>query len=287
MTIKTILLVFIFTIIIGNKASAQDNEKIDILLVGFDHLSQMDNGTATSDIFSSKKQKEIILLAEKLKSFAADMILVEKEASEQKTLDSLYRSFVKGKIQLSDIENGASETFQVGFRLARMLQLNRVFGIDHYESTSQSLLDSGKNIDVFKNGLGALINIARPLKKSVQKDSLSIYEYIKIMNQPEMINLSYNALFNLPAYVIEGEFSENGTNTVDIGSIDNRYIGAEYITLFYNRNLKIYSNILNTQLDQNSKRIILIMGQLHIGVLMDLLKHNSRYNVRDISDYLD
>ncbi|WP_026755559.1 DUF5694 domain-containing protein [Sediminibacter sp. Hel_I_10] len=287
MTIKTILLVFIFTIIIANKASAQDNEKIDILLVGFDHLSQMDNGTATSDIFSSKKQKEIILLTEKLKSFAADMILVEKEASEQKTLDSLYRSFVKGNIQLSNIENGASETFQVGFRLARMLQLNRVFGIDHYESTSQSLLDSGKNIDVFKNGLGALINIARPLKKSVQKDSLSIYEYIKIMNQPEMINLSYNALFNLPAYVIEGEFSENGTNTVDIGSIDNRYIGAEYITLFYNRNLKIYSNILNTQLDQNSKRIILIMGQLHIGVLMDLLKHNSRYNVRDISDYLD
>ena len=107
------------------------------------------------------------------------------------------------------------------------------------------------------------------------------------MNQDKFIDLSHNLIFNIPAYVINGEFSENGTNTVDIGEIDNKYIGAEYITLFYNRNLKIYSNILNTQLTHKSNKILVIIGQLHVGVLKDLLSHNPNYKVIDTSEYLD
>ncbi|MPR36210.1 hypothetical protein GBK04_23395 [Cytophagaceae bacterium SJW1-29] len=213
--------------------------------------------------------------------------MVEKEPSEQKQVDSLYKAYRENTLKLSEIEYGSSETYQIGFRLAKMLNLETVYGIDHYESTSQSLLSSGKNIDIFKNGLLELMNTARPMKKKVQQDSLSIYDYIKTINQPKFIDLSHNLIFNLPAYVINGKFSENGTNTVDIGKIDEKYIGAEYITLFYNRNLKIYSNILNAQLDHNSKRIFLIMGQLHIGVLKDLLEANPNYKIITTSEYLN
>ena len=132
-----------------------------------------------------------------------------------------------------------------------------------------------------------LINTARPLKKRVQQDSLSIYDYIRTMNQDKFVDLTHNLIFNLLAYVVNGAFSENGTNTVDIGEIDDSYIGAEYITLFYNRNLKIYSNILNTELKHKSNKVLLIMGQLHIGVLRDLLAHNPNYKVINALDYLD
>ena len=265
---------------------AQEKEKIDVLLVGFDHLSQMDDGPPASNIFSDKKQKEIKKLVTGLADFEPDMVMIEREPKEQQLMDSLYMAFEKGELKLADLEGGSSETFQVGFRLTKKMGLKGVHGIDHYESTSQSLLKSGTNFDLFKNGLMELISTARPLKKKVQQDSLSIYEYIKTMNRPELVTLSHNLIFNLPAYVIDGKFSEDGTNTVDIGSIDERYIGAEYITLFYNRNLKIYSNILNVQLQNRAKRIVLIMGQLHIGVLSDLLGNNPNYNLVKVSDYL-
>ncbi|WP_373331265.1 DUF5694 domain-containing protein [Salmonirosea aquatica] len=287
MSKKRYILSVALIILTLNPIFSQNSPKTEILLVGFDHLGQMDNGTPSSDIFSPKKQKEIIKLTEKLRTFSPDQIMVEKEPSEQKQVDSLYKAYRENTLKLSEIEYGSSETYQIGFRLAKMLNLETVYGIDHYESTSQSLLSSGKNIDIFKNGLLELMNTARPMKKKVQQDSLSIYDYIKTINQPKFIDLSHNLIFNLPAYVINGKFSENGTNTVDIGKIDEKYIGAEYITLFYNRNLKIYSNILNAQLDHNSKRIFLIMGQLHIGVLKDLLEANPNYKIITTSEYLN
>lgn len=274
-------------LLIGVQLSAQNDSKIEILLVGFDHLSQMDNGTSASNIFSSKKQKEIDKIIEKLQAFSPGLILVEKEPREQKIIDSLYLAYENEDLKLADLEHGASETYQVGFRLAKRLGLKGVYGVDHYESTSQSLLSSGENIELFKNGLMELINTARPLKKRVQQDSLSIYDYIRTMNQDKFVDLTHNLIFNLPAYVVNGAFSENGTNTVDIGEIDDSYIGAEYITLFYNRNLKIYSNILNTELKHKSNKVLLIMGQLHIGVLRDLLAHNPNYKVINALDYLD
>ncbi len=282
-----LLIAFLFFSFFTLPISAQNETKTEILLVGFDHLGQMDNGTPSSNIFSKKKQQEIIKITEKLKAFSPDIILVEKEPSEQNQLDSLYNAYKNNNLKLSNIDYGASETYQVGFRLAKILNLKSVYGIDHYESTSQSLLQSGDNIEVFKNGLKELMQTARPLKQKVQQDSLSIYEYIKIMNQDKLIDLTHNLIFNVPAYVVNGEFSKNGTNTVDIGAIDTKYIGAEYITLFYNRNLKIYSNILNTQLKHNSNKMILIMGQLHIGVLKGLFEHNPNYKIVDISEYLN
>lgn len=266
---------------------AQQTEKTEILLIGFDHLSQLDNGTATSNVFSEKKQKEILKLTEKLQQYDPDMIMVEYEPAEQSMLDSLYKRYRGNELRLSEIENGASETYQVGFRLAKQLNLRGVYGIDHYESTSQSLLSNGDHIGLFKDGLTHLINTARPLKEQVREDSLSIYQYIRIMNQPEFISMTHRLIYNLPAYVMNGTFSDSGTNTVDIGQIDERYIGAEYITLFYNRNLKIYSNILNAQLLHKGKRLILFMGQLHIGVLQDLFEDNPDYEIVDAMEYLN
>lgn len=287
MNFKKHFLAVIVTLLLTHVLFAQSDNQVEILLVGFDHLSQMDNGTPTSNIFSAKKQQEIKLIADKLAAFKPTMIMVEKEPDEQEMLDSLFMAYKNGNLELSDIENGASETYQVGFRLAKELGLNGVKGIDHYESTSQSLLSSGENIEIFKNGLQLLMNTARPMKAKVQQDSLSIYEYIKIMNRDKLIDLTHKLIFNMPAYVMNGEFSENATNTVDIGEIDNKYIGAEYITLFYNRNLKIYTNILNTQLKHKAERIVLFMGQLHIGVLRDLLEDNSKFKIIKTSEYFD
>ena len=260
-------------------------KQVEIMLVGFDHLSQMDNGTESSNIFSKKKQKEIQQLAKKLEAFQPDMLMVELEPQEQKSIDSLFNLYKTGQQSLQDFENGAGETMQIGFRMAKDLQLPGVVGVNYYDSTSQSLLKEGKNIEIFQEALKKLQQTARPLKQKVQTNELSIYDYIKTMNQPEFIDLTHHLIFNLPAYIQQGKFSEKGNYNKEI-PINNEYIGAEYISLFYNRNLKIYSNILNKQLETGNKKLLVIIGQAHVGVLQDLIEENPTYKITSVVDYL-
>ena len=70
-----------------------------------------------------------------------------------------------------------------------------------------------------------------------------------------MLDLSYRAIFNFPAYVQNGDFDKEGNDYRDLNSEEKKYVGAEYISLFFDRNIKIYSNILNTQLKTGSKKI--------------------------------
>ena len=260
-------------------------KQVEIMFVGFDHLSQMNNGTESSNIFSKKKQKEIQQLAKKLEAFQPDMLMVEVEPQEQKSIDSLFNLYKTGQQSLQDFKNGAGETMQIGFRMAKDLQLPGVVGVNYYDSTSQSLLKEGKNIEIFQEALKKLQQTARPLKQKVQTNELSIYDYIKTMNQPEFIDLTHHLIFNLPAYIQQGKFSENGNYNKEI-PINNEYIGAEYISLFYNRNLKIYSNILNKQLETGNKKLVVIIGQAHVGVLQDLVEENPTYKITSVIDYL-
>ena len=279
------LLTFLIISLTSFSNKQVQEEQVEIMFVGFDHLSQMDNGTESSNIFSKKKQKEIQQLTKKLEAFQPDMLMVELEPQEQKSIDSLFNLYKTGEQSLQDFENGAGETMQIGFRMAKDLQLPGVVGVNYYDSTSQSLLKEGKNIEIFQEALKKLQQTARPLKQKVQTNELSIYDYIKTMNQPEFIDLTHHLIFNLPAYIQQGKFSEKGNYNKEI-PINNEYIGAEYISLFYNRNLKIYSNILNKQLETGNKKLLVIIGQAHVGVLQDLVEENPTYKITSVVDYL-
>lgn len=185
-------------------ATAQERTPTQIMIVGFDHLNQLYNQQPQSDVYSVKKQAELTRLNDCLQAYAPDMILVEVDPSEQARIDSLYQLYSTDKLSLNNIKEGRGETFQVGFVLAKRLKLKRVYCADHYEATSQSLLAEGDNINVFKQGLQALQNLSRPLKKRVQQDSVSLYDYIVGLNQPELIAFSHRLFYNLPASVTNG-----------------------------------------------------------------------------------
>ncbi|GAB2516460.1 hypothetical protein GCM10027085_03010 [Spirosoma aerophilum] len=249
------------------------------MLVGFDHLSQLYNKQPQSDVYSPKKQAEINQLNTCLQAYAPDMIMVEVDPGEQPQIDSLFALYSAGKLTLNSLPSGRSETYQIGFALAKRLKHPRVYCVDHYEATSQSLLTEGTNIDLYQQALQQLQGIARPLKKQVQQDSLSVYQYIRRLNQPDMIARTHRLFYNLPALVVNGDFSRTATNTMDVSKVDKRYIGAEFISLFYNRNLKIYSNALTNQRQYQGKKLLLMFGQTHIGVLQELFKANPEFSL--------
>ncbi|WP_262385992.1 DUF5694 domain-containing protein [Hymenobacter sp. BT491] len=261
-------------------------DEIQVMVVGFDHLNQLYNKQPSSDVFSAKKQAELAKLRARLKQFRPDAILLEAEPKEQPEIDSLYALYRSGQLQLSALPTGRSERYQVGFALAKELDLPAPQGVDYYAATSQNLLATGDNIEAFKQGLLKLQTTSRPLKRLVQHDSLSVYDYIALANTPTMVSLIHRVQFNTPALVTNGAFSATGTNTNDLGKVDLAYVGAHYITLFYNRNLKIYSNILRAQQKTQARRVLVMLGLAHVGVQEELLAANPDYQVVHATKYL-
>ncbi|MVN77467.1 hypothetical protein GO988_14115 [Hymenobacter sp. HMF4947] len=221
-----------------------------------------------------------------LAQFRPDIILIEAEPKEQGQLDSLYSLYQKGLLQLARLPTGRSERYQVGFALAKQLQLPSPKAVDYYAATSQSLLSTGTNIEAYTQDLKLLQATARPLRTLVQHDSLSLYDYLALANQPAMIALLHRVQFNTPALVMNGTFAADGTNTVELGKVDTEYIGAHFITLFYNRNLKIYSNMLRAQQQSQAKRVLAVFGLAHVGVLEELFAANPAYQVVHAATYL-
>lgn len=269
-----------------SSAQAAKNAPIEVLVVGFDHLSQLYNKQPESDVFSPKKQAELAKLRVQLTRFRPEAIMVEAERREQPQLDSLYERYRAGQLVFTALPTGRSERYQVGFVLGKQLGLPAPRCIDYYAATSQNLLSTGRNIAAFRQELQQLQAMSRPLRRQVQHDSLSLYDYIALANQPASIALAHRALFNTPALVTSGTFSATGTNTVDLGKVDTTYIGAHYITLMYSRNLKIYSNILREQQRSQAKRILVVLGVAHVGVQEELLAANPAYRVVHAAAYL-
>jgi len=260
--------------------------KIQVMVVGSDHLHQLYNKQPASDVFSPKKQAELAQVRAQLARFRPEVILVEAEPKEQAQIDSLYALYQKGLLSLEHLPTGRSERYQVGFALAKQLQLPSPKAVDYFTATSQSLLSTGTNIEAYQQDLKLLQTTSRPLRTLVQRDSLSLYDYLALANQPAMIALVHRMQFNTPALVMNGTFAAGGTNSVDLGQVDTEYIGAHFITLFYNRNLKIYSNMLRAQQQSQAKRVLTVFGVAHVGVLEELFEANPAYHVVHAATYL-
>lgn len=266
-------------------SQARPKEQVQILLMGTTHFGQENyyKNAPKSDLFNEQRQKEVAEINRLLKKFNPDLIMVEDTPEEQPATDSLYTIYKTNQVRLEDIPYGRSEKYQFGYRLAKDLNHDRVFGVDYYESVSNRILSEGDNIAIFKEGLNKFSDIARKADQGLKEGSLSLKDYLLFLNAPELLDLAYQVMFVTPARIKNGSFINVPTQYVDT----SRYIGAEYISVFYKRELKIYSNIVSTQLRQKGKRLLVIMGQRHAAVLTKIFENDPEYKIVKLSAYLD
>jgi len=264
---------------------SQETPKTEISVLGTFHFTQIhDEKNPITNFYGIEKQQQIIQVVERLKGFSPNRIYIEREPKHQSKIDSLYYLYLNDKLKLNELKNGAGEIFQIAFRLSKTLNLRPPVCVNHYESTSQSLLETGINIEIHKKALSEFQLLGRNVVGNYIKGESNLLETLAIMNSPENVKKSHQLLFNKPAYVQEGEFSSySGLNE---NLLNKKYIGAEFISLFYNRNLKIYSNILNAQQKNKDERILLIVGQTHVGVLEELIGNNTSFKITNSIEVL-
>lgn len=255
-------------------------EKTEIVIVGTLHFQQFHNPEKVSTNFlGDQRQEEFSEVVKALATFNPDAVCIERKFSMQNSIDSL---FALDKLDYALLDDGLSEVYHIGFELAKKQKLSTVYGVDYYESVSQNLFESGDNLTTFTDSLKAFQLKGRSITKAFLQGEMSVKEFLYELNRPENIRMSYRLFYNTPAYVHNGAFKGQEGFT----AIDNEYIGAEYISIFYERNLKIYSNILRIQQQTQAKRIVVILGQVHVGVLESLLNENAHFKVISANQYL-
>ncbi|RAJ02422.1 hypothetical protein LX64_03436 [Chitinophaga skermanii] len=271
MTFVKTVSTFLVALLIVNSAWAQaPKHKTKILLIGTIHFETPHTDEfelKTDNFLSPKRQLELEALTDILKRTNADKVMIEKPLKQQGTIDSLYNAYAQNKYKLT-----LSEREQIGFRLAKKLNLQHINCIDaFYGMTRDSLLGvtaKEKNQlylfnDLKTHGNELLKEIDSVLKRN------SITEVLKFINTKELLQK------NLAIYL---------QYIVKIGAGDN-YIGAEAVSEWYLRNLAIYSNII-TQINANDKYVVLIFGQGHIPILKHLLQNNNDFELVEVNSVL-
>ena len=169
--------------------------------------------------------------------------------------------------------------------IGKDLNIDNIVAVNAPGGTSQSILDNGENIELYENATTELRKVVSTYYRMLQNGELSLKDYLVFLNQPETYNLIYHLRYMTPARVINGSFT-NPDKMVDTAFIDKKYIGAELISIFKNRDYKIYSNIVTNQLRNKHERILLIIGVAHIGSIKSILTDDSAFSIIEANTYL-
>jgi hypothetical protein len=234
-----------FTVLGGKTAGAQ------VLVVGSYHMSNpgLDAiSVRADDVLTPKRQAEIERLAEKLAQFRPTKVAVEIPFGRDSTSNSLYRRYLQGAHALD-----RTEMQQIGFRVARRVGLTRIHGIDYPLDVNVA----GVMVWALTHGQPDLATSAQSLTTRLlaEADSMMknapVGDIIAALNSPRADSAHgiYMAALRVGA--------------------DTSYPGATMTARWYERNLRIASNVLRL-IESPNDRVLVLIGAAHGPILREV-----------------
>jgi hypothetical protein len=224
----------------------------------------------TADIMGEKKQKEIAETVTRLAKFKPTKIAIEWTTDRTDETNKKYTDFLAGKFSITegDAKVISNEVYQLGFRLAKNAGHKQIYLVDFPGGMNISavLAYAEKNDPEYAKKMQREIGEITNLMNLMQKNK-SIPEILRIMNHTDTLSLAQSFYIEMAA----------------VGAGDN-YIGADVVTDWYKRNLKIFANI--DKIAEPNDRILLIIGQGHKPILQQLIKESPQMKLVDVMDYL-
>lgn len=258
------------------KTEIENDDRLEVLLIGTSHWrSYKKEGSDYAqlneiDVLSPKYQKEIEEISVKLANFNPSKIFVENHVLNQPYLDSLYQLYCTTDWGGSE----RNEIYQLGFRTAKKLMHDGVFGIsnsdyafplDSVKRTAQKY-NQADIITEFDNSISDMTTDYRKLVEA-EADLTDILRHW---------NSSAEDQRNLGWYV----------NIINrIGSDDN-YAGSNLATNMYKNNLNILG-LLQRKVEAKDKRIVVLFGSAHTAMLKDLIRYIPDWKVVDLMSVIE
>jgi hypothetical protein len=242
-------------------------EKIKIILFGTFHFRPTTdrNKTDFPDLLSEKRQAEIDSIANSLNNYGISKFFLEVPFTQQKRLDTWYSEYknnlLKTKEQLSD------EIVQIAFRAA-VKNNTPLVAIDYKQELPYDKIlkyeNKHKNDSVNTYPFFDIPNPFNSKRKQLSKSTLS--EYFIQLND---LYGRQKLMFDYIHYALgDGE--------------DNNYVGEDFTSVWYDRNLKIFTNILRSIDPKKDKTIVILMGASHTTMFRQFFENHPMFEIVEL-----
>jgi len=224
---------------------------------------------ASFDSFEHNKnnQKEVHKVARMLASFKPTVVLVEEPPEYNDQLESEYNGYLQNPDTTFETP---SEINLLAYELGRLCDVRKIYGIDHkmnynyrIGSFIKNTVDSTWYNRFYKNSLAFFPEV------NVDFDTLGLIDKLKIKNNDHYLDF----LISTNADMLTHAGTEKG------------FEGADEAAKFYQRNLRMYSNLNRIHLTKND-RVFILMGAGHTAFFRDFLKRSPKYKMVNTFDYL-
>ena len=235
-----------FSALGGKTAGAQ------VLVIGTYHMNNpgLDAvNVRADDVLGPKRQREIADLATRLARFRPTKVAVEIPSGRDSMSNALYRRFLQGTHTLD-----RTEMQQLGFRVARQAGLPRIFGVDF-----------DLDVNVASVMVWALTHGQPELASAAQGLSSRLLAEADSMMKHATVSEIIAALNSARADSAHGIYMA----ALRVGA-DTSYPGASMTARWYERNLKITSNVLRL-IESPDDRVLVIVGAAHGPILREIL----------------
>lgn len=248
---------------------AQGVKKIQVLNFGTFHMGATSDATKTEfDEHNRKNQRAAHKVARELAAFQPTVIIVELPPSYDEALQARYESYIKNpRRSFAD----PTEIELLAFEVGRLSGTTRIYGIDHKMEYNykvgheiENTTDPAWYMSYYQDPVGF-----HPIENP-NEESLSLKEKLSITNTPEFLDF----LMAVNADMLTHAASEDG------------FEGADEAARFYQRNLRMYTNLNRIGLKEND-RVFLLMGAAHTAFFRDFFRRSPKYQMVDTASYID
>ncbi len=252
--------------------------KIKVLNFASFHFGySSDANTTEFDEESEEAQEAVRRISRMLAEFKPTIICVESVPENHEALNALYQKFLKSPDTLiTDL----GETSMVAFDIARMNEIDTIYGIDNHMGYNYSVGDFIENSPDLKNSIDPdtyLELTNHPFKDYPEMakleenfDNLSLLEKLQFMNEPRYLDNSIISNADKLFYV----------------GIDDEFQGADNAAIFYHRNMKIFSNLNRIPMNKED-RVFILMGAAHTAFLREFMERSPKFEMVNTLEYLE
>jgi hypothetical protein len=237
----------------------------EVLILGSYHMDNPGRDIVNmkaDDVLAPKRQAEMRELLDTLGRFRPTKIAIEASSDSRKI--KMYGDYLADKHELS-----RDEREQIGFRLARELKHSKIYAIDSDgDFPFPAVQDYAKAHGRDKE----LESLMEQAGKTVQEDN----EFLKSHTILQMVlrtNSAETVRRNLATYAMFAHFGE-----------EYDYAGAELLTEWYRRNMRIHTHLL--QIIEPGDRVLVIYGSGHLGLMRQNVGADPTLKLRTLDEFV-
>ena len=259
------LFLFLGLLAASTAAWAQSDARPEILVLGTYHMANRGRdifNLQADDVLSPKRQQEMAQVIEALKKFHPTKVAIEADVESQ-AAGQKYSDYLAGKYTLS-----RDETDQIGYRLAKELGLHAVYPVNvDGEFPIQRVSNYAK-----ANGRTEKFDAIMATAGGRVKEQDEFLRSHTVLEMLEVINSDATVAKDVAIYYASVPFGEPGD-----------YAGSDLLALWYQRNIRIYHNIV-ALIDSPNDRILVIYGAGHLGWLQQNVANDATVKLRKLAE---